>query len=62
MTEIEYRLMWTRTYLKKFGLIENSTRGIWALTAIGTSTENINKKEVVKVVRELIKKREGDCH
>ena len=23
MTEIEYRLMWTRTYLKRFGIITN---------------------------------------
>ena len=27
MTEIEYRLMWTRTYLKVYGVIENSMRG-----------------------------------
>ena len=26
-TEIEYRLAWARTYLKKCGLINNSTRG-----------------------------------
>ncbi|MFZ2097194.1 MAG: restriction endonuclease [Anaerolineales bacterium] len=55
MTEIEYRLMWTRTYLKKFGLIENSTRGIWALTGKGSSIDKVNQKEVVKRVRELIK-------
>jgi len=28
MTEIEYRLMWTRTYLKIYGVIENSVRGV----------------------------------
>lgn len=27
-TEIEYRLAWVRTYLKKYGLLENSSRGI----------------------------------
>ena len=27
LTEIEYRLMWTRTYLKAFGIINNSSRG-----------------------------------
>ncbi len=27
-SEVEYRLAWTRTYLKKYGLIENSTRGV----------------------------------
>jgi restriction system protein len=31
-TEFEYRLAWTRTYLKKYGLLENSSRGVWALT------------------------------
>ena len=56
ITEVEYRLMWTRTYLKKYGLIENSTRGVWSLTPKGSSTESVDKKEVVKVVRELMKK------
>jgi restriction system protein len=56
MTEIEYRLMWTRTYLKKFGVIENSTRGIWALTSKGSTIDKVTEKEVVKVVRELMKK------
>ena len=56
MTEIEYRLMWTRTYLKKYGVIENSTRGIWALTSKGSAIHKIDEKEVVKVVRELMKK------
>jgi restriction system protein len=30
-TELEYRVAWARTYLRKAGLIENSERGIWAL-------------------------------
>src|ERR1041385_4126087 len=30
-TEIEYRLAWARTYLKKYGVLENSSRGVWAL-------------------------------
>ena len=34
-TELEYRLAWARTYLKKYGLIDNSTRGIWSLTPNG---------------------------
>ncbi len=56
MTEIEYRLMWTRTYLKKFGLIENSTRGVWVLTPKGSSTASVDKREVVRVVREGLNK------
>jgi restriction system protein len=56
MTEIEYRLMWTRTYLKFYGVIENSTRGVWALTEKGSKTATVDEKDVVRVVRELMKK------
>ena len=28
MSEVDYRLAWSRTYLKKYGLLENSSRGI----------------------------------
>jgi len=35
LTEIEYRLMWSRTYLKGAGAINNSQRGIWTITDTG---------------------------
>ena len=56
LTEFEYRLMWTRTYLKKYGLIDNSNRGIWSLTKKGMEIEEVDPKEVVKYVRRLEKK------
>ncbi|MGH7937649.1 MAG: winged helix-turn-helix domain-containing protein, partial [Chthoniobacterales bacterium] len=31
-TELEYRLAWVRTTLKREGYLENSSRGIWSLT------------------------------
>lgn len=31
-TEVEYRLAWARTKLKLLGLLENSARGVWAVT------------------------------
>ena len=31
-TQLEYDLAWARTYLKQLGVLENSERGIWALT------------------------------
>lgn len=34
-TKLTYRLAWARNYLKRYGLIENSARGIWALTEQG---------------------------
>ncbi len=56
MTEIEYRLMWTRTYLKSFGILENSSRGVWSLTPTGTRIDKVDQKQVVRFVREQSKK------
>lgn len=54
-TEIEYRLAWSRSYLKKYGLLENSKRGIWALTAEGQKTEKIDPVEITRYYRNQIK-------
>jgi restriction system protein len=54
-TEIEYRLAWARTWLKKYGLVENSSRGVWAPTAKAKEAEGVDPKEVVRSVRALIK-------
>lgn len=35
MSEIEYRLHWARTHLRAIGAIENSARGVWAITDKG---------------------------
>lgn len=51
-TELEYRLAWARTYLKKYGLITNSTRGVWALTPRGHEQAAVNPQDVVRSVRE----------
>jgi len=53
-SEVEYRLAWTRTYLKKYGLIENSTRGVWALTQQGMQTEIVDPNVVVQYYREQL--------
>jgi restriction system protein len=53
-SEVEYRLAWTRTYLKKYGLIENSTRGVWALTQQGSQTEMVDPNVVVNYYREQL--------
>lgn len=36
-TEVEYRMAWARTYLKKIGALENSGRGVWTLTPKGAA-------------------------
>ena len=48
-TEIQYRLAWARTYLKKASFLENSERGVWALTPKGR-TEKLDPSKVVKDV------------
>jgi restriction system protein len=55
--EFSYRLAWTRSYLKRFNLIENSSRGIWALTAKGNKADKIDEKEIVRFFREQSKNR-----
>lgn len=45
-TELEYRLAWTRTYLKRYGLVENTSRGVWSLTELGLRTETVEASGV----------------
>ena len=56
VTEVEYRLAWSRTYLKQYGILENSSRGIWALTPAGSKIDRLDEKEVARVVRAKRKK------
>lgn len=50
--EVDYRIAWSRTYLKKFGLLENSTRGIWALSKADIDIDKLDQNEIVRTVRE----------
>lgn len=50
MTEVEYRLMWARTYLKNYGAIESSKQCIWALTTKGIQllrAGNVDSKAII---------------
>ena len=61
-TEIGYRLAWARTYLKKFGFLENSSRGVWALTEKGRTNPVFSPLEVVTYVRGLDKTQQNIEH
>ena len=50
--EVDYRLAWSRTYLKKFGLLENSSRGIWALSKADIDVDKLDHIEIARAVRE----------
>lgn len=56
-SELEYRAAWARTYLKQYGLIDNSQRGVWALTQKGRDTERVDGRRVVRHVRQLQRER-----
>lgn len=50
-SEVEYRLGWSRTYLKQYGIIENSARGVWALLSTSINLDELDSKEIVKTVQ-----------
>ena len=45
-TEVEYRLAWSRTLLKRYGMLENSARGVWSLTSLGQEHEEVDPDDV----------------
>jgi restriction system protein len=50
-TEIANRLARARSRLKKYGLLENSARGVWSFTATGKETAEVDPQTVVRCVR-----------
>jgi restriction system protein len=50
MSELAYRLAWTRTYLKAWGALDNSERGVWSLTDKG---EHITQADVETIKRDV---------
>jgi restriction system protein len=51
LTEIAYRLAWARTYLKKYGMLENSDRGIWSLNQTAKDVDKLDPQKIVRSVR-----------
>jgi restriction system protein len=49
-TELEYRSAWARTYLRKAGVLENSERGIWALTPEGAKIGSVDGRQIARDV------------
>lgn len=49
-TKLAYRLAWARNYLKRYGLLENSSRGVWALTQEGFKATSVDKEQVKRKV------------
>jgi len=55
-TELEYRLAWARTYLKKYGILDNSERGVWVIVPEKKDVTTVKPMDVVRTVREQTRK------
>jgi restriction system protein len=51
-TELQYRLAWARTYLKAFGLLDNTARSVWVLTEKGQHVDSVDPRQVTRFVRD----------
>ena len=54
---VNYYLAWSRTYLKRGNAIENSSRGVWALTEQGSA---INRLEQTKAIYDQVNMEERE--
>lgn len=52
-TEIGYRLAWALSYLKKYGVLENSKNGVWALASDKNDIQEIDPEAVMKYFRKV---------
>lgn len=50
MSELSYQLAWARTYLKKYGVIENSARCVWSILPEFTQKTTLDPKKIVQTV------------
>ena len=48
-TELQYRLAWARTYLKKAGVIENSARSVWSITPAYSDKETLTDNDIAYI-------------
>lgn len=55
-SEIDYRLGWARTWLKKANLIQNSSRGVWTLVDSHLQPDMADIDAIVKNITDEIKK------
>lgn len=53
MTELAYQAAWARTYLRSYGVIENASRSVWAITSKFAKVDTVDGKEIVAEVVKL---------
>lgn len=47
-SELSYQADWARTYLSRYGVIENSARGVWSILPDFVAVDALDSKEIVK--------------
>lgn len=57
-----YRLAWARSYLKLAGYLDNTSRGVWALTAKGSMATTVDKDEVNRTAKAEQKRQRKQKH
>ena len=60
-SELEYRLAWARTYMKKSGIIDNSVRGVWSINAEHIATKELDINEIVRTGRNQSRSENEKC-
>ncbi|WP_347880424.1 restriction endonuclease [Ruthenibacterium lactatiformans] len=53
MTELAYQAAWARTYLRSYGVIENASRSVWAITSKYAKVDTVDGKVIVAEVVKL---------
>lgn len=56
-TELEYQINWAKTYLRTYGALENSSRGVWSITSKFSSIDSIKNDDVNAFMDALRKKK-----
>ena len=59
---IQYRIGHAQTHLKRFGLLENPSRGVWALTDEGGRTTEIDPDQVERVPERALEEEDAGGH
>jgi restriction system protein len=57
-TRLNYRVGWAKSYLKKTGYVDNTERGVWALTAAGQKTSHVERSSIKRQVQAEFAKKE----
>ena len=59
-SELSYQADWARTYLRIYGIIENSARSVWSITPDYVSVSEIDAKTIVDAVTKETRKRRSE--